>query len=119
MWTELELKKGTLKRFSTLKIMTVMAIVIFVWHRAYIVLLLKVGHKTFHSIPICEFFNLHSIFLLCAVIRVGFDQIEFFTQERLERFNLGLLVCVTVEDVLFPFSLITTPEDGTAQGTSL
>ena len=32
--------------------------------------------------------------------------------------HLGLLVCVTVEDVQFPFQLVTDAVDNTATGTT-
>ena len=50
-----------------------------------------------------------------AAITVGFEQENYTVAETLGA-EYGLLVCVTVEDVPFSFYLITTTQDGTAQG---
>ena len=53
-------------------------------------------------------------FLITAVI-VGWEKSVYTVPEALNPYY-GLLVCVTVEDVMFPFSLITSTEDASAIG---
>ena len=56
---------------------------------------------------------------MSAAVFVGFERSAYLVPEDLG-LSLGLLVCVTVEDVAFPFQLITEAEDGSATGmTSL
>ena len=50
-----------------------------------------------------------------TAVYVGFSRTLFTISEDLGS-ELGLLVCVTVEDVAFPFQLTTEAVDGTATG---
>ena len=52
---------------------------------------------------------------MSAAVRVRFDRTEYVVSESLDP-SFGLLVCVTVEDVAFPFQLTTDAQDGTAMG---
>ena len=55
--------------------------------------------------------------LSLLVVRVGFERSEYQIFESVGR-DMGLLVCVTVEDVIFPFTLTTTTMDISATGTA-
>ena len=51
-------------------------------------------------------------------IEVGYESTSYIITESLSS-DFGLLVCVSVEDVRFPFVLRTTPQDVTTQGILL
>ena len=74
------------------------------------------GHKCVHysEVPLYTA-TLNDCFIQLSVLIVGFERQEYTVSETWGA-DLGLLVCVTVEDVAFPFTLITSSHDGTAQG---
>ena len=43
------------------------------------------------------------------------QETNYIVSENILQNSLGLLICVTLEDVLFPFTLSAVAEDGTAQ----
>ena len=48
-------------------------------------------------------------------VEVNIEQTSYMVNENTEMIFQGLLICITVEDVKFPFNLSTTAQSGTAE----